>query len=74
MNAYIKHIHRFLAVAGCSAAGILMHQQAYAQENLKEETIDIISNYRPKLRDAAKLNLTASLPGFDTTRPRLQYQ
>lgn len=75
MNAYIKHIHRFLTIAGCSAAGVLMHQQAYAQkENLKEETIDIISNYRPKLRDAAKLNLTASLPGYDTTRPRLQYQ
>jgi hypothetical protein len=74
MNAYIKYIHRFLAIAGCSA-GILTQQQAYAQkENLKEETIDIISNYRPKLRDAAKLNLTASLPGFDTTRPTLQYQ
>ncbi|ACU59817.1 TonB-dependent receptor [Chitinophaga pinensis] len=76
MNAYIKNIHRFLAVAGCSA-GILTQQQAFAQkekENLKEETIDIISNYRPKLRDAAKLNLTASLPSFDTTRPALQYQ
>ncbi|MVT11679.1 TonB-dependent receptor [Chitinophaga tropicalis] len=73
MNAYIKHIHRFMAVAGCSAAGVLLQQQAQAQD-LKQETIDIISNYRPKLRDAAKLNLTASLPGFDTTRPRLQYQ
>lgn len=73
MNAYIKHIHRFLTVAGCSAAGVLLQQQAQAQD-LKQETIDIISNYRPKLRDAAKLNLTASLPGFDTTRPKLQYQ
>jgi hypothetical protein len=71
MNAYIKHINRFLTLAGCS---ILLQQQAYGQEVLKQETIDIISNYRPKLRDAAKLNLTASLPGFDTTRPKLQYQ
>jgi hypothetical protein len=71
MNAYIKHINRFLIVAGGS---ILLQQQAQAQEVLKQETIDIISNYRPKLRDAAKLNLTASLPGFDTTRPKLQYQ
>jgi hypothetical protein len=71
MNAYIKHINRFLTVTGCS---VLLLQQAHAQEVLKQETIDIISNYRPKLRDAAKLNLTASLPGFDTTRPKLQYQ
>src|SRR4051812_15233029 len=71
MNVYIKNINRFLTVAGCS---ILLLQQAHAQEALKQETIDIISNYRPKLRDAAKLNLTASLPGSDTTRPRLQYQ
>jgi len=70
MNVYIKHINRFLTVAGC----IFLQQQAHAQETLKQETIDIISNYRPKLRDAAKLNLTASLPGFDTTRPKLQYQ
>jgi hypothetical protein len=70
MNVYIKHINRFLTVAGC----VFLQQQAHAQETLKQETIDIISNYRPKLRDAAKLNLTASLPGFDTTRPKLQYQ
>jgi hypothetical protein len=70
MNLYIKHINRFLTIAGC----VFLQQQAHAQEALKQETIDIISNYRPKLRDAAKLNLTASLPGFDTTRPKLQYQ
>jgi len=71
MNAYIKYINQFLAIAGCS---VLLHQGAVAQDVLKQETIDIISNYRPKLRDAAKLNLTASLPAFDTTRPKLQYQ
>jgi hypothetical protein len=71
MNAYIKHIHRVLAVTGA----VMLAHQGYAQDkNLKEETIDIISNYRPKLRDAAKLNLTASLPAQDTTRPKYQYQ
>lgn len=69
MNAYIKHIQRFLILAGI----VLYGQQAAAQD-LKQETIDIISNYRPKLRDAAKLNLTASQLAFDTTRPKLQYQ
>lgn len=48
---------------------------AFAQkDSLKQETIDIISKYQPKLRDAAKLNLTASLPALDTARPRLGYQ
>lgn len=48
---------------------------AFAQKDtLQQETIDIISKYQPKLRDAAKLNLTASLPVQDTARPRLGYQ
>jgi hypothetical protein len=68
MNAYIKHIQRFLVLAG-----IVCYQQATAQD-LKQETIDIISNYRPKLGDAAKLNLTASPQNTDTTRPKLTYQ
>ena len=55
-------------------AVLSLQQAAHAQDSLKQETIDIISNYQPKLRDAAKLNLTASLPGADTARPRLTYQ
>ena len=74
MNLNNSYMNRFFAIAGCSVAALLLQQQAQAQDTLKQETIDIISNYRPKLRDAAKLNLTAGLPAFDTTRPRLQYQ
>jgi hypothetical protein len=55
-------------------AGLGLQQSTLAQDSLKQETIDIISTYQPKLRDAAKLNLTASLPGTDTARPRLLYQ
>lgn len=55
-------------------AGCFLQQPARAQDSLKQETIDIISTYQPKLRDAAKLNLTASLPGVDTARPRMLYQ
>ncbi|WP_341843525.1 hypothetical protein [Chitinophaga caseinilytica] len=44
------------------------------KDTLKQETIDIISKYQPKLPNAAKLNLTASLPNVDTSRPRLGYQ
>ncbi|WP_298712868.1 hypothetical protein [Chitinophaga sp.] len=47
---------------------------AQQKDSLKQETIDIISKYQPKLPNAAKLNLTASLPTVDTSRPRLGYQ
>ncbi|HUX84558.1 MAG TPA: hypothetical protein VMV20_04955 [Chitinophagaceae bacterium] len=47
--------------------------QAFGQDSLKQQTIDIFSSYQPKLREAAKLNLNATLPGLDTTRPRLTY-
>lgn len=66
---HIKHI------SGLVVSFALLQHAAFAQKDtLKQETIDIISKYQPKLRDAAKLNLTASLPAVDTTRPRLGYQ
>ena len=73
MNLTIFHTTKFFLALG---AGLLIQQVATAQkkDTLKQETIDIISKYQPKLRDAAKLNLTASLPSVDTTRPRLGYQ
>ncbi|WP_295116919.1 hypothetical protein [uncultured Chitinophaga sp.] len=57
-----------------SGAALALQSTAQAQDSLKQETINIISNYQPKLRDAAKLNLNASLPGVDTSRPRMTYQ
>ncbi len=71
-NIYHKGFF-LLAAMGLSAAAV---QQATAQakDSLKQETIDIISTYQPRLRDAAKLNLTASLPGVDTARPSLKYE
>ncbi|MGX5817291.1 hypothetical protein ACWKWU_03795 [Chitinophaga lutea] len=63
----LKHISAFLAL------GLPLSAMAQ-KDTLKQETIDIISKYQPKLPDASKLNLTASLPGLDTSRPRLSYQ
>lgn len=65
----IKHISVLIA-------SFALVQTTFAQkkDSLKQETFDIISTYQPKLRDAAKLNLTASLPSIDTARPRLNYQ
>ncbi|SEM09210.1 hypothetical protein SAMN04488505_103349 [Chitinophaga rupis] len=72
MNGKTKYISR-CGVIGMMA-GFFLQQPAWAQDSLKQETIDIISTYQPKLRDAAKLNLTAALPGVDTARPRMAYQ
>ncbi|RBL92102.1 TonB-dependent receptor [Chitinophaga flava] len=74
MNIHTIHNKRAFAIAAMCLAGILHQQKAWAQEPLKQETIDIISTNQPKLRDAYKLNLTASLPGVDTSRPILKYQ
>ncbi|WP_123844507.1 porin family protein [Chitinophaga lutea] len=65
----VKHITA-LSVLSLSLPFAAMAQK----DTLKQETIDIISKYQPKLPGAAKLNLTASLPGIDTTRPKLGYQ
>lgn len=64
-------LRNILLVSGTALA---LQQQAQAQDTLKQETINIISVYQPKLREAAKLNLNASLPAADTARPRLSYQ
>lgn len=56
------------------ATGMLLQAAiVFGQDTLKQQTIDIYNVYQPKLRNAARLNLTASLPAIDTTRPRLVY-
>ncbi|MHB1922157.1 MAG: hypothetical protein ACYCOO_07960 [Chitinophagaceae bacterium] len=45
----------------------------YGQDSLQQQTIDIYNAYQPQLSNAAKLNITASLPEFDTTKPKLDY-
>ncbi|HVI49118.1 MAG TPA: hypothetical protein VM802_29900 [Chitinophaga sp.] len=74
MNIHTINSKRAFATAAIGITGLLWLQPATAQEKLKEETIDIISTNQPKLRDAYKLNLTASLPGADSSRPVLKYE
>jgi hypothetical protein len=74
MNIQTIYSKRTFIITALGVAGLLSSKEAAAQEPLKQETIDIISTNQPKLRDAYKLNLTASLPGVDTSRPSLKYQ
>ncbi len=47
---------------------------SFAQrDSVKRQTIDITSSYKPVLRNAVKINLSASPLTADTSRPRLKY-
>ena len=74
MNIQAIYNKRTFIISALGLTGMLFSQKAAAQEALKQETIDIISTNQPKLRDAYKLNLTASLPGIDTARPSMKYE
>ena len=43
------------------------------RDTSKRQTIDITSSYKPVLRNAVKINLSASPLSADTSRPRLAY-
>ena len=45
-----------------------------AQDTIRKRTVQVTSQFKPVLKDAAKINLNASPPSTDTSRPRLQYQ
>lgn len=47
---------------------------SFAQrDTVKRQTIDITSSYKPVLRNAVKINLSATPIAADTSRPRLKY-
>lgn len=50
-------------------------QKGFAQQDstLQQQTIDIYNQYQPTLRQAAKLNLTGTLPQLETVQPRMVY-
>lgn len=72
MNTTQRHLKYMLPVLLALGAATTAHAQK-KDSTLKQETIDIISSYQPKLKEATKVNLTASLPNRDTARPRLTY-
>jgi hypothetical protein len=44
-----------------------------AQDTLKGKSVDVVSAFKPVLREAAKINFNAAPPPVDSTKPRLQY-
>jgi hypothetical protein len=53
---------------------VLFSVSVKAQDTTRKRTVQVTSQFKPVLKDAAKINLNASPPTADTTRPRLQYQ
>jgi hypothetical protein len=55
--------------------GVLAFLPAFAamaqKEGMKKQTIDITSSFKPVLRNAAKINLNATPPSPDSSKPRL---
>jgi hypothetical protein len=53
---------------------LVLGLSAEAQDTtLKKREVSVTSTFKPVLKEAAKINLNASPPTSDTTRPRLQY-
>ncbi|MBD0278644.1 MAG: hypothetical protein ICV81_11885, partial [Flavisolibacter sp.] len=48
---------------------------AWAQDTTRRapRSVEVTSTFKPVLKEAAKINLNASPPSADTSRPRLQY-
>ena len=59
----------FFIVAAVSFSFVMQ-----AQDTTRKRTVQVTSQFKPVLKDAAKINLNASPPTADTSRPRLQYQ
>jgi hypothetical protein len=45
----------------------------FAQDTTKKREVKVTSTFKPVLKEAAKINLNASPPDVDSTRPRLKY-
>lgn len=59
----------FFLVLGIFSFGISFGQK----DTAKKGGIDIVSNFKPVLREAAKINFNASPPSADTTKAKLNY-
>lgn len=58
-----------ILLAAVFAMGIV----ASAQDSTSDKEVNVTSQFKPTVKDAAKINFNATPPTADTTRPRLQY-
>jgi hypothetical protein len=58
---------------GMALSVLLFSIAAGAQDTIRKREVNITSTFKPTLKEAAKINMNATPPPPDTTRPRLQY-
>lgn len=68
MMGYHSFIKPSLLISAFCLASV-----ADAQDSIRRRTVEVTSQFKPVLKDAAKINFNATPPTADTTRPRLQY-
>ncbi|HUS01834.1 MAG TPA: hypothetical protein VMY77_08910 [Chitinophagaceae bacterium] len=65
----LRGIGGFLLIAFC----LFTSDVAAQRDTTRRQTIDITSTYKPVIRNAVKINLSASPLTADTSRPRMAY-
>lgn len=65
-----QHYIKAILFTGVIGLGL----KASAQDTIRRRTVEVSSQFKPVLKDAAKINFNATPPTADTTRPRLVYQ
>lgn len=55
------------------AIGIFSFEMSFSQDSTKRKSVDITSDFRPVLKESAKINFNATPPAADTTKVKLKY-
>ncbi|HMU45854.1 MAG TPA: hypothetical protein PKC72_05760 [Chitinophagaceae bacterium] len=69
----MRTIGKYFEVFMVISALLLISSTVQAQKDTTKKGIDIISSFKPVLKESAKINFNASPPSADTTKPRLTY-
>ena len=53
--------------------GIFAFGFSYSQDTTKKKSVEIVSGFKPVLKESAKINFNATPPSADTSKPKLKY-
>src|SRR5204862_3196660 len=53
--------------------GIFAFGISYSQDTTKEKAVEIVSGFKPVLKESAKINFNATPPSADTSKLKLKY-
>src|SRR5260221_7660254 len=53
--------------------GVFVFGISYSQDTTKKKSVEIVSGFKPVLKESAKINFNATPPSADTSKPKLKY-